>query len=343
MIIIQIFFLMLLLLICPSIMGGNLIGKQKRITLGECYVRGYVLMFSAFQVIALIVFFMDLPLHTLTEIFMIFMILFILLALVCRREQFIYGFRNTFSLKRPSWPLMAALILILVQTLICGLFMHLDQDDAFYVGTAVTSVNTDSIFKYDCYTGTEYNVLPSRYILSPFPIFLAVLSQITGIHATIIAHTAFPFFFIPLSYYIYWLIGKQMFRGEKKQSAVFLLLVVVVQLFSYYSVYTPGAFLLFRIWQGKAVLANILLPGIFYAGILLFDKERLEKYDWMFMVCLATASCLVSTMGFMLAPIMIGFIGLLCAIRKKSAKILFGAFCSCIPNIIFSILYVIIR
>lgn len=343
MIILQLFLLGLLLIVCPTVMGGCLLEKQKRSTLGDAFVRGFVLMLAVFQVMALPVFFFDLPLHALSRIYVAYVVVLLVSALVCRRKELFYGVQNTFLWKKPSWPLMLALFLILVQTLICGLFMHMDQDDAFYVGTAVTSVNTDSIFKYDCYTGAEYTVLPSRYILSPFPVFLAVLSQITGIHATIIAHTVFPFLFIPLSYYVYFLIGKQMFRGTKDQPAVFLLLVAVVQLFSYYSVYTPGAFLLLRIWQGKAVLANILLPGIFYVGLFLFDKERIEKCYWIFLVCLATASCLVSSMGFMLAPIMIGFIGLLCAIRKKSVKILFGAICSCIPNVIFSILYVIIR
>lgn len=343
MVILQIIFLIILVLICPSIVGENLIENKRGTTLGEAYIRGFVLMLAVFQVVALPAFFMDLSLHVLTEVYLAFIIVLVLSAVVCRHKQLIYGLRNTLRLKKPSWPLATALILIFVQTLICGLFMHMDQDDAFYVGTAVTSVNTDSIFRFDCYTGEEYTVLPSRYILSPFPIFLAGLSQITGIHATIIAHTALPFLLIPLSYYIYWLIGRQMFQSSKTTSAVFLLLVVVVQLFSYYSVYTPGAFLLLRIWQGKAVLANILLPGIFYAGLLLWDKDCLEKRYWLFMVCLSTASCLVSTMGFMLAPIMIGFIGLLCAIKKKSAKIILGAICSCIPNVIFSVLYLIIR
>ena len=37
----------------------------------------------------------------------------------------------------------------------------------FYVGTATTAVETDSLYAYNPYTGAAYNVLPSRYILSP--------------------------------------------------------------------------------------------------------------------------------------------------------------------------------
>ncbi|MFQ7552527.1 MAG: DUF6077 domain-containing protein [Blautia marasmi] len=41
-----------------------------------------------------------------------------------------------------------------------------------------TAVETDSLYAYNPYTGAAYNVLPSRYILSPFPAFLAVTSRL---------------------------------------------------------------------------------------------------------------------------------------------------------------------
>ena len=207
----------------------------------------------------------------------------------------------------------------------------------------VTSVNTDSIFRYDCYTGMEYTVLPSRYILSPFPIFLAVLAQISSIHATVIAHTILPFLLIPLSYYVYWMIGKCLFPKSREQASVFLLLTAIVQMFSYYSVYTPGTFLLLRSWQGKAVLANILLPSIFCFGLALWREKRKSFADWFFLGTLTTASCLVSTMGFMLAPIMAGIIGILCALKNKTFSIIPAMLCCCIPNIIFSVIYLMIR
>ena len=60
-------------------------------------------------------------------------------------------------------------ILILFQLVVVVLYAHMDEDDAFYVGTATTAVETDSLYAYNPYTGAAYNVLPSRYILSPFP------------------------------------------------------------------------------------------------------------------------------------------------------------------------------
>ena len=40
-------------------------------------------------------------------------------------------------------------------------------------------VQTDTIFEVIPYTGLKYYGLPSRYVLSPFPVFLAVVSQLS--------------------------------------------------------------------------------------------------------------------------------------------------------------------
>ena len=82
--------------------------------------------------------------------------------------------------------------LILIQLVVVVLYAHMDEDDAFYVGTATTAVETDTLYAYNPYTGAAYNVLPSRYILSPFPAFLAVTSRLCGgLHPAIVAHTVF--------------------------------------------------------------------------------------------------------------------------------------------------------
>lgn len=343
MIILRVLLLIVLLVVCPAVTSGLLAGKRKDLTAGAVYFRGFTLILAGFQVMALIVFFMNLPLHILSAAYLIFTGLLTVASLIWKHKTLVGGFRKALIKRKPCWLLWIAVFLIVAQTVVCGVFMHMDQDDAFYVGTAVTSVSTDSIFEYDCYTGAEYTVLPSRYILSPFPIFLAVLSQISGIHATVIAHTLFPFLLIPVSYYVYWMIGKCLFPKSREQTAVFLLLTSVVQMFSYYSVYTSGTFLLLRSWQGKAVLANILLPAVFCFGLSLWREERKPLADWVFLGTLTTASCLVSTMGFMLAPVMAGIIGILCALKHRRLSLLIKTACCCIPNVIFSVIYVMIR
>ena len=94
---------------------------------------------------------------------------------------------------RLSITMILALALILLQMYVVVRYAHMDADDSFYVGTAVTDIHTDTIFSISPYTGYAYTKIPSRYILSPFPVFLAVVSQLCGeLHPAIMAHTVFP-------------------------------------------------------------------------------------------------------------------------------------------------------
>ena len=70
---------------------------------------------------------------------------------------------------------LPAVLLIVVQMYAGIFYTHIDDDDAFYVATASTTLETDTVFQYNAYTGDEYESLPSRYVLSPFPIFEAGL------------------------------------------------------------------------------------------------------------------------------------------------------------------------
>ncbi len=45
--------------------------------------------------------------------------------------------------------LVVAGILILIQLVVVVLYAHMDEDDAFYVGTATTAVETDSLYAYN--------------------------------------------------------------------------------------------------------------------------------------------------------------------------------------------------
>ena len=97
---------------------------------------------------------------------------------------------------------------------------------------------------------------------------------------------------------------------------LFLLFLVLIQMFSYYSVYTQGTFLSIRIWQGEGS------SGIVCAsGDLLQAKECMETNRmcgaWMTLFLMMTSACLVSGMGIMLAPIMLGLMTLLYAVKDR--------------------------
>lgn len=241
------------------------------------------------------------------------------------------------------WTVWAAVALIALQTIVSAAGRHVDDDDAFYVGAAVAAQETDEMYTVDPYTGEAYDELPSRYILSPFPIFTASSAKITGVHSAALAHTVMPLFFIPFTYMVYALLGKRLFGKEKRLAGFFLILVCLLHIFSGYSVYTQGTFLLVRIWQGKALLAAALIPAVYYYCLKTVQEKKGLFINSAMLLFLMLACCLVSSMGIMLGAIAMGMAGIGCALVYRRPVLLLCGALSCIPNLIYAAIYLMIR
>ena len=108
------------------------------------------------------------------------------------------------------------------------------------------------------YTGLSTD-LDIRHALATLPLWIAYVARMTGIHATIVAHTLLPLIFIPLTYYVFVQIGRKLFSDGSVKLPIFLTLVSIMQIWGNISIYTNETFFLTRTWQGKSVLANLIL------------------------------------------------------------------------------------
>ena len=237
---------------------------------------------------------------------------------------------------------MVAIALMLFRVFIYVCYMHEDADDAFYVATATTTVENDSLFRVSPYSGNAYTKLPSRYVLSPFPVFIALLSRCTMLHPAIVAHTVLPAVLICFTYAVYGLLGAKLFHGNKEKTGCMVFLTGVFLTYSGYTTSTPGSMMLLRIWQGKAFLAAALLPMIVYL-FLRFLKEEESKMDYILLTCVMLACCLASSMGIMLGAILIGCGGLLLAFFKRNVCFLIKMAGCALPNVVLALIYIIIR
>ncbi|MFR3947579.1 MAG: DUF6077 domain-containing protein [Ruminococcus sp.] len=281
---------------------------QGKRTCGEYLLAGYTLLFAITELLSLTMIFTKQPLHLLTVTYgaVAGVLAFLgVWSLYKKRQKETGKCAGTYCSKRArrvrcfqaadrkffrfekflqktgiSSELVVAGILILFQLVVVVLYAHMDEDDAFYVGTATTAVETDSLYAYNPYTGAAYNVLPSRYILSPFPAFLAVTSRLCGgLHPAIVAHTVFPAVFVFLAYVVLFQYSRIFFKGKAGEQGIFMILCAVILWFCGYSVYNSEIFTMGRIWQGKAVLAGVFLPFLFLLCMEIFMQEKPE-YPW---------------------------------------------------------------
>jgi len=330
----------------PLLLGTLYIGKTNKSdnnSIIGCYAQGMFTMWGIFQIVVIPLLLLRKSLTLLTIMWLIIILLLCLWALLKGHHKIISLLNPKTIIKSIlSWQMLVAILLIAFQTYMLTVQMHTDADDAFYVAAATTALETDSILSFNAYTGEAINNLPVRYALSPFYVFTAMIAKISSIHPTIIAHTLFPLILIPLAYIVYTLLGKHYFKNKTSAVGMFLIAISFLQMFSAFSVYTTGVFTLTRIWQGKAVLAGILLPAIFYFSIKAFEQQA-SKRNWISLMMIMFASCMVSSMGIALGAIALGMLALIASLREKNLKIIWYSLLCCLPNILYAGIYLLMR
>ena len=331
------------LVLIPALAGVPLAKRKKDYTLGESFLTGILLMFGVAEILILPAIFRKMTLHFVTGVFATVMIALAVCGLwAFWKDRKLHMERIRTSLPQVSVWMWLAVAAILVQIVIAVVYAHMDADDSFYVGTATTSVYTDSVFLINPYSGVAYQTLPKRYILSPFPILLAALSQLSGgLHPAIMAHVIYPVVFFTAAYLVYHQFGKLLFPDEKGQQGIFLLFCAVLIWFSGFSVYTAGNFQMIRIWQGKAILASVLLPFLICLGLYALMNKQ-PAYSWLVLALANLAACHVSSMGIMLSPLVTGSFVLLDLWKnRKISRTVTGIMC-CLPSLILGFVYLIL-
>lgn len=330
------------LIVIPTCCGALFFKKTEAFSPAKSFLFGYLFLFSSAELFILIFMYLRRPLHELVLCYGIIAVLGAAGGIFLfrqRKTKLVFSFS---AVRNTSLYLWAAVALITFQVVIAVLLAHHDADDALYVAAATTAVDTDSIFRVNAYTGLPYVRLPRRYILSPFPIFLAITSQLCGgLHPAIMAHTVFPAVFIPAAYLVQDQIGKNWFSDNKTGRGVYLFTAAVLIWFSAYSAYNAGNFQMVRIWQGKAILASVLLPFLFYLSWTIVMKKQAE-HSWLLYAMANLSACLLSSMGIILAPLMMGIFIFMGIFTVRSVKnTLLGLLC-CLPSILLGASYIFI-
>lgn len=305
---------------------------------------GMVLMHAIFEIVVLTGTFAKMTLKNVTVFY--FMILAVVITIVgiignrMKKRVFSVGKMASFS-KKEMVLLLIVLLGILYQILFVCLGLQSDADDAYYVGMAMTSFETDTISVYHPYLGTPVELKAmANYVLSPYPIFWAMWSKILGIHPAILMRSVLPAVSIVWSYIVYTLLAKKIFNTERKRLE-FLLIVILANSFGAYSDRTSSVFLLQRIWQGKGVLAAILIPMLWYLLIRL-RKEWENIYIYVELFVTILASCLTSSMALFLCPVLLGAFAVEYLISERRWGVVGKLILCTLPCIVLAIMEVIL-
>lgn len=332
-----------LVLIVPFILGmipvKYMNTRQK--TPAMTYICGWFLSFAVFELVAIPFILLKKSFSAVVVVYSIVVAILVLYALYAGKALWKEYWKQRYCWRELSlgtkllWCI--AVVLIAVQLGAAIFLEYYDGDDAYYIAAAVMTDTFDMMYLRDNYTGYHYD-LDIRHALSPMPVYQAWLSRISGIHPTIIAHSVLSVVWIVVMYLIYGQIASHLFRKEKQYKPLFMCLLAIWFAYGNISLYTTETFIMTRTWQGKGVMAGIILPALFLCMIHLLNKT-VSKGTWMFLISINVSAVLATSISFMLIPTVVGLAAILFGIRNRSWKLFIKMCACCIPCLILGACY----
>lgn len=234
-------------------------------------------------------------------------------------------------------------------------YASFDGDDAYYVAASLIAQQADTMYTILPLTG-RHTGLDIRHALAVFPMWVAFVAQKSHIHATILSHTIMPLVLIPLTYLVYYEIGRLLFgrpdrqakaEGSGENLSLFMILMAVFQIFGNVSIYTNETFFLTRTWQGKAVAGSLVIPALLWLFLLLYSGRKkgaaAERAGiWLLLVCVNITAGICSSIAVFLVSILMAVAAFCLAIVERDYKVLFKMGAACIPNAFYVLTYLIV-
>lgn len=258
------------------------------------------------------------------------------------RVTFAERIRNMSWEERITWMLFLVILgFQLYQAAACTSF---DGDDAYYVTESLLAQEAGVMYRILPYKGGSTG-LDVRHVLAVFPMWVAFVAVGSGLHATIVSHLVMPLLLIPLTYLLYFQIGKFLFSDKPVNLPVFMIVMGLFQIFGNVSIYTNETFFLTRTWQGKSVAGSLVIPAFLWLLLLIYDGKRKKKRAdmglWILLVCVNMTAGICSSIAVFLVSILMAVMAFVLMIVERDFKVLCKLGAVCIPNLVYMGIYVV--
>jgi hypothetical protein len=339
--------LLALVLPLPFVLGMipvNLM-KSSLKTPAMTYVCGWFVSFFVFEIVSIPFIILEKSFNMLVVTYSVIVAIIAFVSIVkCRRLWKNYFDNVKEFFKQPlivkiGWGI--AFFIIAFQMAYAVMYEYYDGDDAYYIATAVITKTFNSMYLRDAYTGALYP-LDVRHAFSPTPIYQAWLSALSHIHPAIIAHSVLSVVWLMLMYCIYGQIGNFLLEKNKNYRPVFMIFISVWFMFGNISLYTAETFAITRTWQGKGMMAGMVLPALVLCMLHLVSHE-VSRGIWILYICVCLSAVFATSVSFMLIPTVVGIASIGIGIKKRSAGFTIKMFLCCIPCMLLAVCYMFMR
>ena len=235
-------------------------------------------------------------------------------------------------------PIVVIFVMLIIMVFKARYTFMAHHDDAFYVATATTAIQTDTLFRVDPHTGDLLEQFHWRYVMSPFPIFFAYMSMMFNVHPAIFSNTILPIVLYGFSIGVYYSLGRFLFKEDKWKASGFLLVFMIFQILAPFS---QAQFALLLLRWGKSLVYTTMIPLCIFWVLRINEKEKAKSLDLLLLLMILLATSMVSGMGIIFGLLSVSIVGLTQFIQRRNFRTLLLTALCCLPNVFFGILFLL--
>ena len=321
------------------ILGGSFcrISGQKETVAFECLL-GFVIFLAVFALIELPIELSGMAFHVL-----VYAELAAFIAILTGCTIYLLGKNRKNEIKifvKPDYLLLILFALILLQILYGmnnGIRIN-GYDTSYYNGHAVNALYTDTMYQYDARTGKYIG--QETYMHDCYPMLIAFLSKIFGMHPLVTSNRVLACVEILITNLIVYETARRLADGRRDIADWTVGIYAFISIFCYEFEETAAFYLWQRTAESKSMLANLYLPLVLLALVLL-AKNIENKWNWLILCLITFAGVSMSISGIFIITVMVGT-GLLSIIFvQKKWQYLFYAILCMIPVMIMAMIRIL--
>ena len=275
--------------------------KETAFSFTKSWLFGFFVYHVVFQIVAVPVMFLQCPLSTLTGIWTVVAASVILWAAFRHGNVwFQTGLQRIQGLFGKDWiqwiPILVAGVSVVLVSVIYVSFW----DATYYVGQVSFSVYTNTINQIDPLSGDYLQLFDLKHCLATYHVNDAVICQRFGIHPLIETKTVMVAVIAWLTSMVHYRLGNRLFQGKKEAVAIFMLLALVLTIFTY-SAYTTSSFFVYRTYEGKAITGNVSISFVICLLLKLYESGESREF-WLQCLLVAWGSVAIASSAMFLVP-----------------------------------------
>lgn len=313
---------------------------NKSMSLTETVFAGLFFYYLLFALCCIPVMLRWRPLHVLTSIWLFVVIAAAVIGAIRARKSFFMAYKRAsdFLCRHALAFLFIALLTVAFAAVVLFSYQF-TLDASYYVGSVTTALRTDTVNMYDPFTGNWLDHYEMRYFFATFPMNDAVMCSLLHIHPLLWCKITMAGTAIIMTVMVLYMLGRRLFDTDMRKITVFILFAVIANFFMI-TIYTTSAFLTTRTYEGKCLLANVVLPGIFYIYMRLLEDVK-DKRAWLLLFLVAIGSPVLSSSANMLVPAMIGVTILPLVVLRRDLTVIPKALVCMLPGIALTLIYIL--